>query len=567
MADSVSINTERLCQAIVSSDLKAVQEILDQEETNVNHRHCSKRTPLHIACQTSSPEVVQLLVDHGAKIAARMEDGKTALHLAAAQGKTEIIRILRAKSDLNKEAARENGKWPSDTLKAKQVQDNEDDREKWTDEMVPLVKVKLRDVNDLAPTGNYLDDEYELSVDVLDPDEICWELFMSPLHDSILNGHFDAVRELVSFGADVKKPIKQYEDIRFLLCQPAQRPPNGAILTLALPFLLEKTKTLEMVKALIQLGASPAEADLNRTTPLHYIAAMKDTIPLSTFLEASPEETLRAIEQLSIGTPLNGSTYSALTTAILTGNIDRALDFLEAGAKPRVAFRTVISTLDSAFPGRRSQFNPSTEKFNNALAFKQTQQPIIAAVENDFPLLAIRLLEEGADPNTHRFWIPKNGLSVLDITRQKIGKMRGFLSVSHISEKETQSPSPVQHSESEFLDKLDKSSYTFWATERVLARARQDRHQKSSNLKVTNEDKPEPRGTHEKRQIIQERLCEFERLEKDLVAREAKLFRELHPPNPDHQNKNRPPAIKDDKPHEPFIFLEEDIDTEAYMAL
>jgi hypothetical protein len=41
----------------------------------------------------------------------------------------------------------------------------------------------------------------------------------------------------------------------------------------------------------------------------------------------------------------------------------------------------------------------------------------------------------------------------------------------------------------------------------------------------------------------------------------------LHPPNPDHQNKNRPPAIKDDKPHEPFIFLEEDIDTEAYMAL
>jgi ankyrin repeat protein len=46
----------------------------------------------------SSPEIVQCLIDHGARLIARLVDGKTALHIAAARGNVTMVKALMDKS-------------------------------------------------------------------------------------------------------------------------------------------------------------------------------------------------------------------------------------------------------------------------------------------------------------------------------------------------------------------------------------------------------------------------------------------------------------------------------------
>jgi Ankyrin repeats (3 copies) len=76
-------NTARLCQAIVDGDLEHVEDWCKQEGADVNHRDHTGRTPLHLATTRSTPEVIQCLINHGARLVARLVDGFTALHIAS----------------------------------------------------------------------------------------------------------------------------------------------------------------------------------------------------------------------------------------------------------------------------------------------------------------------------------------------------------------------------------------------------------------------------------------------------------------------------------------------------
>src|SRR5262245_264872 len=52
---------------------------------------------------SSSPEIVQTLIDHGARLVARLADGRTALHLAAARGNLEMVKMIMQRSEQNEE--------------------------------------------------------------------------------------------------------------------------------------------------------------------------------------------------------------------------------------------------------------------------------------------------------------------------------------------------------------------------------------------------------------------------------------------------------------------------------
>lgn len=239
-------NTARLCQSIVDGDVDDVLNWLSQEEADPNKRDYTGRTPLHLAVMTSTPEVVKCLVDHGARLTARLADGKTALHLAAARGNTEMIKILMEKSIENEEVEEEKQarrrkaalgdkmdgiKKSDDTAsqasaskeEPEQDENDDDDDDEMKDcseaesdgELVDGEKTEL-DVQSLATgsfvnvskkkdgeaTGDLVPEESEDEPDYYQIDVLAWDTPCSPLHIAIVEGHEEAVKLLCDVSAD-----------------------------------------------------------------------------------------------------------------------------------------------------------------------------------------------------------------------------------------------------------------------------------------------------------------------------------------------------------------------------
>ena len=50
--------------------------------------------PLHLASREGHLEVAQVLIEHGADLAAQTEDGSTPLHWASERGHVEVVQLL-----------------------------------------------------------------------------------------------------------------------------------------------------------------------------------------------------------------------------------------------------------------------------------------------------------------------------------------------------------------------------------------------------------------------------------------------------------------------------------------
>lgn len=124
--------TQRLCEAIVDNDVPYVVSWTAQEGVDLNARDFCGRTPLQLACMSTSTEleIVQTLVSAGARLVARMQDGRTALHLAAARGRVDMVRVLLERSALNEHERDEKEDKRKEAEKAvakeERVEDDED---------------------------------------------------------------------------------------------------------------------------------------------------------------------------------------------------------------------------------------------------------------------------------------------------------------------------------------------------------------------------------------------------------------------------------------------------------
>jgi ankyrin repeat protein len=183
---------------------------------------------------TSTPQVVQALIDAGARIVARIFDGKTALHLAAMRGEVEMVRALLIKSEANEEEEAE-----KEALKKKNqirpeipdatstndpeehasdddgedddvdlLDDESDNADATTEGSVIKIDPKKSEDHDNLP-----DDANDDEPDVYDVNVVAWDAPVSALHLAIANGHTDVVKTLVQeFGADVLLPVKLVND-------------------------------------------------------------------------------------------------------------------------------------------------------------------------------------------------------------------------------------------------------------------------------------------------------------------------------------------------------------------
>jgi ankyrin repeat protein len=552
-------NTARLCQSIVDGDVDDILNWLSQEEADPNKRDYTGRSPLHLAVMTSTPEVVKCLIDHGARLTARLADGRTALHLAASRGHTEIIKLLMEKSIENEEAEEEKQDRRRQASKAlggesakastAPAGDSEDDAEPEASEDADngsdedeesdgeLIGDEVTDTDHLSTTtGSFVKvkkdqsnedlvlDESDDEPDYYQIDVLAWDVPCSPLHLAIAGGHEDTVRLLCDYGADSILPIK-------FLGNSDQDESAAAILTLTLALSLPLEQAKSMAKLLLQLGATSSQADRNGTTAFHRYVESGKVAMVDTLLDNDKTGVKTALNHLVFtGYQWNPKTVGPIHSAVEHGDPILVLKLLNAGASAEIDFETWLKSakVSPVQSGRLQDLEASKN------SFKKMEQPIISAVRVGDPEVAIALLENGADPNsltseTHELLIHEyrrrwsRGMSVLDLIQKSIDGITSELAKVSSRRKPREVPGIDT-----FLQKFKPGTYQHWLVSADVAMKK-----KAFKLEVENYEKAIREeiegGEQEKRRVLQEIVSGLEKVKRTVVSKGGKTFAQLYP--------------------------------------
>lgn len=130
-------------------------------------------------------------------------------------------------------------------------------------------------------------------------------------------------------------------------------------MTILLAMTLPTEKAKEVVKLLLELGASSAQADMNHISTLHCVVAQDNHEILDILLANDRPVALSVINWMS--TPQwSNQGDSPLTTAIKMGHQDMVSKLLAIGAKPEISFDSWIKTYLEKNPWARNQSNNSS---------------------------------------------------------------------------------------------------------------------------------------------------------------------------------------------------------------
>ncbi|KAK4541342.1 hypothetical protein LTR36_008100 [Oleoguttula mirabilis] len=551
-------NTGMLCQAIVDGDADFVLSWLEQDGNDPNARDWTGRAPLHLAAANSTLEIVQLLIDYGARIVARLVDGKTALHLAAMRGDVPVVSALLRKSEANeaetgkltdarraiRKAAKAGTPVVGDMQADKDLEsprsetaslehdsdvdlledaDENDDVDATTENSMVKIKTPSPEPDDKAFASD--DDD---GPDVYDVNVLAWDTAASPLHLAIIMGHVGVVKCLVQeFGADVLTPVKLFND--------HDKSARAAVLTLVLALQLPVGQADEMSRTLVQLGASAAQADLNQVTALQYCVADSPN-QLQDLICEDRVGVGRVINHLSVSGYRWSPEFSGpLLTAIDAHDSPNALKLLSIGAKPVIDFTDYMSA-------HKTKHDALKHSKQNRRSFETTLvQPILKAVQRELPLLAKALLVDHAiDPNQlaldgyrviHDEYSRNRteGQSLLDVVKAKLEQLRDWK-----PDETTVAPEPLKDDDS-YLSRYEESSYALWSAQQQVASAKEKLAHDLQHYQSAKNDK---RSLEDKQTAISQLTREFEDMEHALIVAGAKTFEEQYPEveKPDSRN-------------------------------
>lgn len=395
-------NTARLCQSIVNNDIDDVLNWLSQEGADPNQRDYTGRSPLHLAVMASTAEVVKCLVDHGARLTARLADGRTALHLAASRGNADMIKILMEKSIENEtiyEDAKISKLKSSKTVAPKVEDEGEDEDDDDDEDDVELIEGKTDTDIMSVTTASFVKLEVKDGQDVTD--DVVEDSTDEPDYYQIDLVAWDMPSSPLHLAI-----VEGHEEAVALLCDygadailPVRflKEENKCILTLVLALKLPGDKAISMANCLLKLGAMCSQADTAGWTAFHDYIASGNNDAVDILFQNDKSAVKAAINHMAVsGQYWSANAISPLQTAIEAEDTILALRLLEAGANPSVDFETWLRSAKVG-GGYKDSSNFERNKRNYA---QSVEQPLISAIRYADTEVAFKLLDSGVDVNT-----------------------------------------------------------------------------------------------------------------------------------------------------------------------
>ncbi|EPS41484.1 hypothetical protein H072_4612 [Dactylellina haptotyla CBS 200.50] len=554
---------ETLCKAIVAKDVDAVRKWAAEEGHDVNRRDHTGRTPLHLAALTSTPEIVKILLDAGAKMVWRIVDGRTALHIAAARGESEIVKLLLLKSQENEEIRdeREDRERAAKGLPAKKEgedeemedkQENNDEDEDMAeedeDEDIEMVSedgsvtartarsgassfVEVNKKKSEEPEAGALGAEEEQD-DVLDLNLTDWDYQMSPLHFAIVNGHKEVVELLVSeFGADVLQPVKVGFDYQGI--------PRSALLTIHLIVNLPKKEQRErMLRTLLELGASSAQADMSGVSAFMRIVQMGDLDCLKILFEEDAASAMAAAKHIISSDSWRATPNNSLIVAIRLGDQDKALMLLDKGISPEITFDEFVKATKK--PNNSAN---RASMYQNFLDYHE--QPAELALEAEMPEVFVKCIELGVDPSSYssgsapldddagnRNRYNQKYMTLIDLVKKKVKYFNTGLETFREEQrkrKESQTPRDMVSLPAEYKE----GTYEHWMASLIVENENKTRKTFNENLEknIKNGDIQtyDLEKVNEKEEKLKALAKRYKEIAEWLVSKGAKSYKELQP--------------------------------------
>lgn len=148
-----SVRKFRIFEALRGGDTAQISKSIREASEGANAAgHLEDTTILHLAIQCAELPVVEYVLSDGASVIdvnAKDKDGNTPLHLAAMQGRGQIVRLLLAQPNINDSIANTSGKLPLDLARTPDIfQQLQLSRSLFVD-------TKIKEIQLLISGGNY----------------------------------------------------------------------------------------------------------------------------------------------------------------------------------------------------------------------------------------------------------------------------------------------------------------------------------------------------------------------------------------------------------------------------
>ncbi|SJL01059.1 uncharacterized protein ARMOST_04375 [Armillaria ostoyae] len=289
--------TDKVFTAIAAGDRGAVASLLKEEGMNVNCRDHVGRTALYVAILCKATNIACELIAAGARMSARLVDGRSALHLAAQYDLLPVLQKLLECSAKNQAKVEEKD---NDTSAPTERPSSEDD---WTSEDDGLVSLddefdgddedgdndsdsdsdEDKDVECQSNNGkkqepvDVFEDEQN-TPDILDVNSPDWDLDFTPLDFAILFASEETVETLLDAGADITVVSKaQYNGV------PPLHPLTLTILR------DDEDLACNIAERLLKAGAVSSIVNDGMRTAFHEAVAAGRTKLVSTLLRSDPK--------------------------------------------------------------------------------------------------------------------------------------------------------------------------------------------------------------------------------------------------------------------------------------